>query len=191
MRYFIFTLGCQMNESDSERIATILESCGLKSAPTDRGADLIIVNACSVRQTAIDRIWGKLKLWLKAKPKKIVAITGCILPRDQQKLAKKVDLIFNIKELPKLPEKLAQIKQLKLKKKSGCLGNYFKIKPTHKDSKTAYIPIMTGCDHFCTYCAVPYVRGREYSRPEKEIRKEAQEAIKKGTKEIILLGQNV
>lgn len=190
MRYYIFTLGCQMNESDSERIVKILDSMGAKSA-SEKEADLIIVNACSVRQAAVDRIHGKLKLWLKAKPKKTVIITGCLLLIDKNKLAKKVDLIFGIKDLPKLPNLLAELGNIKLEKKTGCVKNYFGIKPKRENSKIAYISIMTGCDHFCTYCAVPYVRGREYSRPGREILKEVKEALKKGAGDIILLGQNV
>lgn len=182
--YYIFTLGCQMNESDSERIASLLNSIGLKPA-SEKEAGLIIINACSVRQTAVDRIYGKLKLWQAAKPKKTIILTGCVLPADAKKLASKVDLIFNIKDLPKFPKMLSEILS------QNCPIKYLPATPHSLQTKTALIPIMTGCDHFCTYCAVPHVRGRESSRPEKEILKEAKKAVKKGTKEIILLGQNV
>lgn len=172
-----------MNVSDSQRIAIILESWGFKPA-SEKQADLIIVNACSVRQSAVDRIYGKLRHWGGKK----VFITGCLLPHDKEKLSKKVDLIFDIKDLPKLPQHLSQI-----------FGNYFKIPsqsihPFIQSSihqNEAYVPIMTGCDHFCSYCAVPYTRGREASKPEKEIICEVKNLVKRGVKEIILLGQNV
>ena len=165
-----------MNFSDSERIKTILKSTGHESA-SEKEADLIIVNACSVRQSAVDRIYGKLKQWQGKK----IFITGCVLPKDRQKLAPKVDLIFDIKDLSKLPKWLGK-QEIKVK-------NYFKIPPTPQLS--TLIPIMTGCEHFCSYCAVPYVRGQEYSRPEKEIIGEVKNLVKREVKEITLLGQNV
>jgi len=171
-----------MNIFDSERIDAVLKSCGLKPVPEDR-ADLIVVNACSVRQSAVDRIYGKLRKW---QGKKII-ITGCILPHDKKKLAKKVDLIFDIKNLPKLPQLLSQI----------YIKNYHAIEhdsiryPLLRNKDETFVPIMTGCDNFCTYCAVPYTRGREASRPEKEIIAEVKELVKQGAKRIILLGQNV
>jgi len=181
MNYFLFTLGCQMNESDSERIASLLNSLGLKPAPENK-ADLIIINACSVRQSAVDRIYGKLKQW---KGKKIV-ITGCVLPFDKKKLAQKVDLIFDIKDLNKLPQFLSKILNKKFQ-----LHSHISSPSVCRSLSPALVPIMTGCDHFCTYCAVPYTRGREVSRPENEIICEVKKAIKDGAKEIILLGQNV
>lgn len=163
-----------MNISDSQRIAQKLDELGYKSAP-EKVADLVIVNACSVRQTAVDRIWGKIKLW-QGQGKKIM-ITGCLLPADQRILKEKEIEYFKINDLPKL------IQNLKIK-------DYFLIKPKY-NSKIAYIPIMTGCDNFCSYCAVPYTRGREISRPDKEIIKEIKTALASGYKEILLLGQNV
>jgi len=210
MNYFIFTLGCQMNLSDSQRIASVLESCGLE--PSDeKSADLIVVNACSVRQSAVDRIYGKIKNW---QGKKII-ITGCLLPEDRKKLNQKVDLIFKINQLPNLPQMLSQTKILPSPKNAPCpttdltsLNNqikYLKIPPkplcqtasskTKKvlleEKRIAFVPIMTGCNNFCTYCAVPHTRGREISRPEKEIIQEIKEAVARGVKEIVLLGQNV
>lgn len=188
MKYFIFTLGCQMNVSDSQRIAGVLDSLGLKSAPEEE-ADLIIVNACSVRQSAVDRIYGKLKKWQDKK----VIISGCLLPADKEKLKKRVELIFNIKDLPQLPKYLSDIlgKKFDYPKKS-LNKDYFTLAPSlGKGESEAFVPIMTGCDHFCSYCAVPYTRGREYSRKEEEIINEVSCLIKKGFKKIVLLGQNV
>lgn len=173
-KYFIFTLGCQMNISDSQRIAQKLDNLGYKSA-AEKGADLVIVNACSVRQHAVDRIWGKIKIWQNANKK--IMITGCVLPQDKKKLAEKNIVFFNIKDLPKI------LKQSEIK-------DYFNIRPK-MSGKIAYIPIMTGCDNFCSYCAVPYTRGREASRPMKDIIIEVENALNAGFKNILLLGQNV
>ena len=200
MKFFIFTLGCQMNTADSEKVSAVLESANLKPA-TEKEANLIIVNACSVRQTAVDRIWGKLKVWKKARPAKFIFLTGCILPKDMVKLASKVDEIFSINSLSKLPNilekhKLAQADKRQLKKrKLRAFPSipYQKLKNNnyHKIESTAFIPIMNGCDNFCSYCVVPYTRGREQSRPEKEIICEAKKAIRQGHTNILLLGQNV
>jgi len=185
MKYFIFTLGCQMNVSDSQRIASVLESCGLSPAKESE-ADLIVVNACSVRQKPVDRIWGKIRVWKnRPKPPKIM-LTGCVLTADRKKLESKVDRIFNIKELPKLPQ-ILQFHRIGYETNK----DYFQIQPTISDMRLAYVPIMTGCDNFCSYCAVPYTRGREISRSEKEIVCEIRELVKRGTKSIVLLGQNV
>jgi len=153
-----------MNISDSQRIATKLESLGYKSAP-EKEADLVVINACSVRQHAVDRIWGGVKKWQKAGKK--IQVTGCVLASDRKKLITKgVEFI-----------------------ETNNLIN-FSIEPKIRES-IAYITIMTGCDNFCSYCAVPYVRGREVSRSKKDILSEVKDAIRKGHKEILLLGQNV
>ena len=170
-RYFIKTFGCQMNKSDSERIATVLEKIGYQPAEKLEQADLIMVNMCSVRQSAVDRIWGLAQKFTKLrnrKPNLKTVLTGCILSKDRKKFTSKFDLISNIKDLAKL-----------------------RIIPRYSSKVTAYVPISTGCDNYCAYCVVPYVRGREICRPVDEILKEVKNLIKKGYKEIILLGQNV
>jgi len=170
MKYFIKTFGCQVNFSDSERIASFLEKKGYKSAPNMEGADLIVVNACSVRQTAIDRIFGLKQKFACLKAKKI--LTGCILKSDKRKFKEFFDKVLDIEEF---------------------LGkNYLSnLKPKCEFSESAFVPIMTGCDNFCSYCVVPYTRGREISRPTQEIIDEVKRLIKRGYKEITLLGQNV
>jgi len=169
MKYFIKTFGCQMNESDSERIAGSLERKGHKQAPTIEGADLIVVNACSVRQTAIDRIFGLNKKFKNLKAKKI--LTGCVIKSD----------------IPKFKGLFNEITDIK-----NFLGkNYLELKSGCPQNKSIYLPIMTGCDNFCSYCVVPYTRGREVSRPIKEVIKEFKIILKNGYTEIVLLGQNV
>ena len=153
-----------MNISDSERIATKLESLGYKSAP-EKEADLVVVNACSVRQKAVDRIWGGIKKW-QAQNKQVL-LTGCVLPQDQKKFAQKGIDYKNFQD-----------------------DNFFDINPKNPSFIT-YIPIMTGCDNFCSYCAVPLTRGREKSRPIKDVIRDVKSAIAHGSKEILLLGQNV
>lgn len=189
MKYYIITYGCQMNYSDSERIAAILEKSGYSAALNKESADLIIINACSVRQSAVNRIYGQIKNVVarnkRRDQKTKIILTGCLLNRDKRKLESKVDLILDIKNLPYLSQYFSKKKT----PKKG--GNYLNIKPKCQNYYSAYVPIMTGCNNFCSYCVVPYVRGREYSRPLKEIVNEVKNLIKKGFKEIILLGQNV
>jgi len=158
MKYFVFTFGCQMNKADSERIAQGLERKKHKPALSIKEADLVVVNMCSVRQSAVNRVFG---LKEKLKGKKTI-LTGCILKKDRKKLEKIFDKIIEIENLTK-----------------GLLGN------------SSLLPIMKGCNNFCSYCVVPYTRGRETSRPAEEIICQAKKIIKKGVKEIWLLGQNV
>ncbi len=177
-----------MNWSDSERIASVLKNAGCKPASEINEADLIIVNMCSVRQPAVDRIFGiaeKLKI-LKKNGKKIKTIlTGCILPADRKMLSERFDLILDIDDLAELP------KILKIPVRKSLQKDYLKIRPEYISAFSASIPIMTGCNNFCSYCVVPYTRGRETSRPAKDIVCEAKNLVKRGYKEIWLLGQNV
>ena len=173
-KYYIKTYGCQQNESDSERIVGTLEKKGYKKAENLEQADLIVVNACSVRQSAIDRIFGLRQKFdqLKTLNSKLKTIlTGCVLKPDKKKFEKFFDEVLTIEEF---------------------LGkDYLCLEAKHFCSDSAFVPIMTGCDNYCTYCAVPHTRGREKSRPMKEVVEETKDLIKKGYKKITLLGQNV
>jgi tRNA-2-methylthio-N6-dimethylallyladenosine synthase len=181
-----------MNENDSERLATILEQNGYISS-SESEADFIIANLCSVRQKAIDRIWGKLKIWQKLPKKPKIYLTGCILKGDRKKLEKRVDGIFDITAISdyRFPTLLG-------KKFSADLISddplaYFDIKPKairDKRNDPFYIPISTGCNNFCSYCAVPYTRGREISRPADDILAEARSALKSNYKKFLFLSQN-
>lgn len=183
-----------MNISDAERIASVLELLGYQKTENQNEADLIITVSCSVRQSAINRIYGKAKDWskLKNKNKKLkLVLTGCILEKDRAKMAKIFDFIFDIEDLGKLPGFLGQAVNEDKTEILGKSGEYLGVAPTHESNFRAYVPIMTGCNNFCTYCAVPYTRGREKSRNLREILNEIKNLVKKGYKEITLLGQNV
>lgn len=180
-----------MNVSDSERIAGFLELHKLKPAKNIDEADLVIFNTCGVRQMAEDRVYGQIHN-LKAKSQKLKAkiiLTGCLANRKdaQRRLKGKVDIFVSINKFF----------SLKIPSDINCGRNpyqtsdYFKKKPKYSSNFSALVPIMTGCNNFCSYCVVPYARGREFSRPVNEVLEEIKKLIKHGYKEIILLGQNV
>lgn len=191
MKYHITTYGCQMNWSDSEKISAVLQCLGYQPASHQNEADLIVINSCSVRQSAIDKIYGQLN-HIPATAKKI--LTGCVLPKDKNEFQDKFDFILDIKDLTKLPDLLghdeSDFGQSFYNDKDELL-HYLNITPAYQNQFSAYIPIMTGCNNFCTYCAVPYTRGRENSRSADKIIREVKDLIQKGYKEIWLLGQNV
>src|SRR3989344_8378978 len=169
-KYWIITYGCQMNESDSERIASVLEKGNYKSASKENGADFIVVNMCSVRQSAVDRVYGLIQKFSKLKaqnPKLKTVLTGCILPKDKQKLREGFDQIIRFPDLLK-----------------------YKANPSTSSGRV-FVPISNGCNNLCSYCAVPLTRGDLKCRSHKEILKEVKDAVKKKPKEIWLLGQNV
>jgi len=182
-KYYIWVLGCAMNKSDAERADSIFQELGYKKTKKDKDADIILVMACSVRQSAIDRIFGKSKNWY-GKQKLILA--GCVLPQDKPKMKKIFDLIIENKDVSKIPKMLGLNKASNKEKL-----NFFSIKPNYGNKFSALVPIMTGCDNFCTYCAVPYTKGREKSRSFMSILREVTYLVSLGYKEIVLLGQNV
>ena len=209
-KYLLVTFGCQMNKNDTERIAGFLDSLGLIQTDNEKEADLMIVNTCSVRQTAEDRVYGLVRNWQKFrknKSKLIVAVTGCMPGRDKDgKLRKKikgVDLFFGIEELPMLSKWLEGLNMdlitfsppLGKGRVEGSLGvdsiDYLSIAPIHSNKFQAFITIQTGCDNYCTYCIVPYARGRQKNRPMEDILAEIKQAVKEGCKEVTLLGQVV
>jgi tRNA-2-methylthio-N6-dimethylallyladenosine synthase len=189
MKYYLWILGCAMNYSDAERISSVLDSIGYKKVENEDDADIFIVVSCSVRQSAVNRIYGKIKDLKEIKTKRpfISVLSGCILKEDYKKLEKAFDIIFKIDDLEKLPELISQKTQNSTKESS----DYLQIKPSYDSNFRAFVPISTGCNNFCTYCAVPYTRGREKSRLPEEVINEINELVKNGYKEITLLGQNV
>ncbi|MEW6407357.1 MAG: tRNA (N6-isopentenyl adenosine(37)-C2)-methylthiotransferase MiaB [Patescibacteria group bacterium] len=194
MKYFIYTFGCQMNKSDSERIAGFLENQNFVMVKNFKEADWVILNTCSVRQSAEDRVFGLIKNLKKLKNRPKIAITGCMATKNTKELKKKADLVFEIENLHQLNNYLKKFHisgdSLKCEKKNFT-DSYFKISPHCENNFHAYVPIATGCNNFCTYCVVPYVRGREVSRPLDEILCEIKNLLKQGYKAITLIGQNV
>jgi len=178
-----------MNISDAERIASVLESIKYKPALKMSEADLIVVTMCSVRQSAVDRIHGLIEKFRKLKTtnhKLQTILTGCIIKKDRIKFEKGFDYLVDIKDIKKIPEILNP--SLRAKRN---LGNYLDITPKYSSKFSANVPIMTGCNNFCSYCVVPYARDREVSRPAKEVIAEVKNLVRNGYKEIWLLGQNV
>ncbi len=197
-KYYILTFGCQMNHSDSQRLAALLSDLGLEKAKNEDEADLVVINSCSVRQMAEDRTYGKInKLAKKRKRPRIVA-TGCLVSdKIKNKLLRqdKFDLCIPIDQMIDLPKYLQKWKLISTAKnklpKEGNYRHYLDIRPKFEQTFSAYLPIMTGCNNFCSYCAVPYTRGREVSRPAEDIIQEVKKLIENGCIELILLGQNV
>jgi len=188
MKYFFVVFGCQMNYADTERMITVLKTLGYKPASTFDEADLLIVNMCSVRQSAVDRVYGlipKIRQRKKADPRFRSILTGCLLPSDRRKLRPAFDFILDTQFLPLWPEKLG------FPEKNFPVNHYLQIKPTYQSPFTAFVPIMTGCNYQCTYCVVPSTRHREYHRPAEDILEEIQSLAENDYQEIWLLGQNV
>jgi len=191
MKYFLKTFGCQVNKSDSERIAFLLEKLGYKKVSTMENADLLIFNTCSVRQSAEDRIFGLKKSFKYLKKKNTglkIVLTGCMIHYGEKQLKKRIpelDIVLNIRDLNKLPELIGKSNNI-IK-----FDDYLSLKPKRSSKISAYIPISFGCDNVCSYCIVPYARKKEYSRPIDDVLKDIEQAVKNGHKEIWLLGQNV
>ncbi|MBU0647588.1 tRNA (N6-isopentenyl adenosine(37)-C2)-methylthiotransferase MiaB [Patescibacteria group bacterium] len=191
--YYVITFGCQMNYSDSDRLDVLLENNGLSRAKSELTADLVVINSCSVRQMAEDRTYGKIAKLAKQKKRPRIVATGCLVSDKiwQKLLGKdKFDLYLPVDqmiELPKYLKKWKLIGQLSIDK----YEHYLDIVPRSDQKFSAYIPIMTGCNNFCSYCAVPYTRGREVSRKKKDILKEVGKLVEDGCIELTLLGQNV
>ncbi|WP_430814887.1 tRNA (N6-isopentenyl adenosine(37)-C2)-methylthiotransferase MiaB [Carboxylicivirga sp. RSCT41] len=200
MKYHLVTLGCQMNQSDSERVKRVLDGMGAQWTDHEEEANIIGILACSVRQKAIDKVYSKIALWNKRKAKHnlITFISGCVLPADRKKFLKLFDIVFAMRELPQLPQMLSQygittpaaLERDNLNPKEE-MSFFWQVKPKYNSSFEAFIPIQNGCDKFCSFCAVPYTRGREVSRPSVEIIDEVRSLVEKGYKSITLLGQNV
>ncbi len=200
MKYHIITLGCQMNLSDSERVIAVLDGAGFTRTENEAEAGLIGILACSVRQKAIDKVYSRIHKWNGWKNHKhlITFLSGCILPNDHEKFLKLFDITFQMKDLPQLPEMISRYGisspvhlQSGIDPSNENMETFWNVKPTYQSDFEAYIPIQNGCDKFCTFCAVPYTRGREISRPSSEILNEIEQLVNNGYKSITLLGQNV
>lgn len=199
--YTILTMGCQLNENDSEKISGMATSMGYEFTDDINKANLYIINTCCVRENAEEKLFGKLGEVKKLKEKNnlIIAICGCMMQEKhmQEKLKKSypyVDIIFGTHTLHKFPEDVYKIiiERKKVKDILDIDGEVYEGLPIKRDDKQrASVTIMYGCNNFCTYCIVPYVRGRERSRKPEDILNEIKSLAKEGYKEITLLGQNV
>lgn len=200
-KYSILTMGCQLNENDSEKLCGMLEEMGYIRTDNPKEADINLFNTCCVRENAEEKLFGKLGELKKVKEQNgcIIAIGGCMM--QEKHITKKIkesypytDIVFGIHTLYRFPEDL--YKALKEKKKIEDVldvdGKIYEDLPIKRESGIkASVTIMNGCNNFCTYCIVPYVRGRERSRMPKDIIQEVEKLAKEGYKEITLLGQNV
>ena len=189
-----------MNLSDGERVMSVLNEAGYTWTDKEEEAGLIGILACSVRQKAIDKVYSRIYKWNKWKNHKtlITFISGCILPNDHEKFLKLFDITFQMKDLPELPEMISRYgiatpTQLKtgIDPHNENIEEFWHVQPVYQSNFEAFIPIQNGCDKFCTFCAVPYTRGREVSRPSKDIIAEVALLVAQGYKSITLLGQNV
>lgn len=201
LKYYILTMGCQLNENDSEKLCGMVEEMGYQPTEDYKEADLVIFNTCCVRENAEDKLFGKLGELKKVKETRgtIIAIGGCMM--QEKHITDKIhesysytDIIFGTHTLQNFPEDLYKTIETN-KKQQDVLdidGKVYEGLPIKRTSNIkASVTIMYGCNNFCTYCIVPYVRGRERSRHPKDILAEVEELAKEGYKEITLLGQNV
>ena len=191
-----------MNLSDGERVRTVIDGMGYNWTDNEEEADLLGIIACSVRQKSIDKVYSKINHWNRSKNRKslITFISGCILPADRERFLKLFDLVFPMSELNQLPDMLnhygvvtpASLKAMAAKMQlNESIRDFWHITPHYNSPFEAFVPIQNGCDKFCTFCAVPYTRGREISRPSSEILGEIKDLIDRNYKSITLLGQNV
>ena len=200
-KYYILTMGCQLNENDSEKLAGMLSEMNYVETKEMQEADIVIFNTCCVRENAEERLFGKVGEIKKLKESKsvLLAIGGCMMQEKNMvdKIKKSypfVDIVFGTHTMQNLPEYVykALVEQEKVKDVIDIDGKIYEGLPIKRNDKfKASVTIMYGCNNFCTYCIVPYVRGRERSREPEEILKEVQELANEGYKEITLLGQNV
>ena len=200
--YAIFTYGCQGNEADSEVMAGILEEIGYVKSSDPMNADVVILNTCAIRENAEQRIWGvlgQLKGRKRENPDMIVGIAGC-MPQEENTTNRNlesydfIDLVIGTHNKNHLPELIAKVYESKAKviEVLSIEGDILEDAPKVRESKhKAWVNIMYGCDEFCTYCIVPYTRGKERSRDKDDIINEVKDLVSKGYVEVTLLGQNV
>ena len=187
--YNIWTIGCQMNKADSERLGSALDQMSLSLVHSPEQADVVVVNSCVVRKSAEDKVTGmlaKLNGFKKNNPSQVIALMGCMVGPKQDKLQKQFPFV-DVFMRPQEYDPLLQLIGVKTGiDPDGCVGDL-----TATPGVTAFIPIIHGCDKFCSFCIIPYRRGREVSRTITDIVRETELLVARGVKEITLLGQNV
>jgi tRNA-2-methylthio-N6-dimethylallyladenosine synthase len=188
--FYIWTIGCQMNQADSQRLATALEQLGLHEVDKATEADLIVLNSCVVRQSAEDKVTGTLGMMRPLKkehPERVLALMGCMVGPRTNDLAARfpyVDVFMRPQQYAPLLDLVGQRKGLDWE---GCVGS---LAPTHP-AVSCHVPIIHGCDLMCTFCIIPYRRGRQVSRPLEEVAREVELLVQRGVKEVTVLGQTV
>jgi tRNA-2-methylthio-N6-dimethylallyladenosine synthase len=201
-KLYLLTFGCQMNVYDSERIRQLMASRGYLGVEDPADADLIFLNTCSVREKPVEKLYsalGRFRRLKRKNPGLIIGVGGCAAQQEGEKLLKRapyIDFILGTKEFPRLLKILDNLSNSPMPIVSTSLNGrsdpYSSLPLDASDCRTtAFVSIMQGCDNFCSYCIVPFVRGREMSRPSRDIMKEINFLSEKGVREITLLGQNV
>lgn len=199
-KVYLLTYGCQMNENDSERLIGQLKIAGYQRTDKMEQADLILLNTCCVRESAENKIYGKigeLKKYKREKLGLVIGITGCMAQKDREAIFKKaphVDFVMGTNQMGEILQVIEDVKT-----SNGRIVSVtddgrelpISVPAERNGSLSAWIPIMYGCNNFCTYCIVPYVRGRERSRPLEDVIHEMESVAAEGFKEVTLLGQNV
>ena len=198
---YLETFGCQMNVSDSEKIVTLLKGLGYRAVSDPSLADLILLNTCSVRAKAESKVYdylGRYRLRKQQNSRLIIGVGGCVAQQEGERLLKKVpyvDLVFGTHSLHLLPELVRAAERGERRSMTDFIDTETRLNlfPGADDTGelTRFVTIMQGCDNFCSYCIVPYVRGREISRRSAEILSEIREMAGNGVREVTLLGQNV
>ncbi len=195
-RFFIWTIGCQMNEADSAKVAAMLQEVGYQPTTDENDADIVVLNSCVVRQAAEDRVAGKLNNLARLKrqkPEMPLVLTGCMVTKQQEKLKEQfphVDLFFDPSDFDKLQQVVPELAMLD--DDLDALPHYYLPQTdTGANGVTAYVPIIYGCNFLCSYCIVPYRRGKETSRPFDDIVTEVTRIVANGVREVTLLGQTV
>jgi tRNA-2-methylthio-N6-dimethylallyladenosine synthase len=195
--YYLITFGCQMNKNDSERLSALLRGIGFSSTQVKEQADLVLINTCSVRQSAEDRVFSLVGTFANEKrrrPEMILGVTGCMPGRDRDGAIRKklpiVDLYFPIAEMGQLPRWIVELRP-ELVNSPDIIDDYTKITPDRHTTRQGYVTIQIGCNKFCAYCVVPFARGLEKNRPVADILEEVRDLAAHGCVEVTLLGQTV
>ncbi|MDX8411455.1 MAG: tRNA (N6-isopentenyl adenosine(37)-C2)-methylthiotransferase MiaB [Mariprofundaceae bacterium] len=198
---YIKTFGCQMNEYDSSRMVEVMrEAYGLRLVANPEDADVILMNTCSVREKAEEKVYSELGRFQQLKvdkPDLIIGVGGCVAQQEGERIQQRapyVDVVFGPQTYHRLPEMVKDIRRDRLRMAVLDMPEIEKFdhlpKPTAQ-GVSAFVTIMEGCDKFCSFCIVPYTRGREYSRPVTDVLRECRQLLEQGVVEITLLGQNV
>ncbi len=194
-RFYIWTMGCQMNEADSSKVAAMLQEVGYRPTDSENDADIVVLNSCVVRQSAEDKVAGRLSSLARLKqqrPEVPVVLTGCMVTNQHDALKKRfphVDLFFDPSDFDKLQAVVPELADLD--DDLGQLPHYYVPEMTQGSGVTAYVPIIYGCNFLCSYCIVPYRRGKETSRPMEAIVDEVHALVERGVRDVTLLGQTV